>query len=148
MLNKKHSDNLSLNGPILTINGKDYNLDTLLVIPEKNQQEFLQENRCYIDEKGNKIIQLQVDFFLQFLFINNNYMLFYDKDLNEDLSMDELKEFVRIFNLPETDIEDKDKESDTHGQVIQEGRRTAHKKIIASYSPEEWKAREKAVYNR
>jgi len=126
------SDKLSLSGNILTINGKDYDLDSLLTVPEATEDNqdaiiaFYAENKCYIDNAGITQLKIAVDNAHFFLFINNNYLLFHDKDLNGEIDLTELEDLIRCYNQTE------------------EERRAEHKAYRDSFTPEEWKARMEA----
>jgi len=103
---KNKSDTLELNGNELTINNTIFDLTNLHQYPtEKNAdiQTFIETERCYKDQNGIDIIQLKVDQQHFFLFVNNNYLLFHDKDLNGELDLSELCCFVDCYNLSEED---------------------------------------------
>lgn len=55
----------------------------------------------YVDAEGIIHIHLNCDIERQFLFVNNNYLKFHDKDLNGVLDEEEFTEFVRVWNLSE-----------------------------------------------
>ena len=123
------SDKLELSGNILGINGKDFDLENLLspsTEEDADNTQFYIDNPCYIDSQGVKHLKIYVSQEHFFLFVNNNYMLFYDKDLNGDIDMAELGALINAFNLPENI------------------RRANHKKYRDSFTPEDWKKRMEA----
>ena len=120
------SDILELKGNELTINKLTVLLDDLPKYPvEENAdiQAFLDANQCYTDLQG--VIQLKIYVSQEhfFLFVNNNYLLFHDTDLNGEIDIDELADLIRCYNLTE------------------EKRKAEHKKYRDSFSTEDWKIR-------
>lgn len=127
-LRENKSDILELNGNILKINGKNYNLDNLLspsVEEDADNTQFFIDNQCYI-ENGAKHIKIYVDQQHFFLFVNNNYLLFHDKDLNDEIDLSELGGLINCYNLSEKD------------------RVKEHLDFKKTFSDEEWIARRKA----
>ena len=97
------SDVLLLTGNILSINGKDYDLDALLppsVEEGADNTQFFIDNQCYIIN-GTKYIKIHVDNQDYFLFINNNYLLFFDVDMDGEIDIDELGNLIDHYNLNE-----------------------------------------------
>jgi hypothetical protein len=126
-MNPGVNDILSVSGSILTINKAEYDVakvKELPVIDEKTQMMESPENqRVYLESDGSTVIYLKIDFEHSFDFQNRNYELFFDKDLNGDISLEELTAFVTHYNLTE------------------EERIANRRKIRAGYTEEEWKAR-------
>lgn len=124
----KKSDIIELNENILTINGKPYDLDNLLSpSTEENAGniQFFKDNQCYTDN-GIIYINLNVDIYHHFMFINNNDLIFYDKDLNGDIDKSELAGMLEVYNMTEDD------------------RRASREKFKDSFTAEQWKERVKA----
>lgn len=126
------SDILELNGNIFKINGKDYDLDNLLLPevgtdenPKPDNTQFFIDNQCYI-ENGITQLKIYVDNQHFFLFVNNNYLLFHDKDLNGEIDLTELADLITCYNLSEED------------------RRKEHLEYKATFTDEEWVARRKS----
>lgn len=117
----KMSDNIILSGSILKINGVDYNLDNVKPLPEN---ESCENQRVYLHFE-DVIIFLKIDVELQFMFINNNLIRFYDINENDIIDINELKLIVDHWNMSE------------------ENRRKEHKTImndfLKTHSKEEWK---------
>ena len=119
------SDILALSGNILGINGKDYDLENLLspsTEEDADNTQFYLDNPCYLESgiKQLKIYVSQEDFFD---YVNNNFKLFFDTDLNGDIDDIEFSNWITHYNLPEN------------------GKRANRKVIKDGFSPEEWKAR-------
>jgi len=122
------SDELSINGNVLKVNGKDFDTENLLSpSTEENADntQFFIDNPCYI-ENDIKHLKIYVDSKHWFLFINNNYLLFHDKDLNGEIDLDELKGLIDCYNLPEAD------------------RVKEHKDYIKTFTVDDWIARRKS----
>lgn len=104
------SDILKLNGNELTVNGLTMPLDNLQPYPTEEDADipvFLEANPAYTDAQGNDILQLKVAMNRNFLFMNNNHLIFHDKDMNSDFDINELTDFIRCYNLENDDrIED------------------------------------------
>lgn len=126
------SDTFTKSNNIVTINGTDYDLDNLNEKPipvtdengtVTNQSEIDSfADRCYLENEV-KYIKIEVDNQNFFDFVNNNYMLFFDTDLNGDISDTELDALVIHYNLDEVD------------------RVKNRKAIIAGFGEEEWKTK-------
>ena len=69
---------------------------------DADNSQFFIDNQCYV-ENGIKHIKIYVDNQHFFLFVNNNYLLFHDKDLNGDIDLTELAGLIDCYNLPEED---------------------------------------------
>ena len=124
---KNVSDILELNGNNLTINGKDYDLDNLLspsIEEDADNTQFFIDNQCYL-ENGFKQVKIYVDNQHFFMFVNNNAILFYDKDLNGDIDLTELKDLIDTYNMTE------------------ENRRKKHIDFKNSFTDKEWIERRK-----
>lgn len=124
------SDILELNGNIFKINVKDYDLDNLLSPsqpteenPEPDNSQFFTDNQCYIDAQGIKQLKIYVNDQDFFDYMNNNFKLFFDIDLNGDIDKAEFEKWVIHYNLSEPEKE------------MNRG------KIKESFSPEHWKTR-------
>lgn len=116
------SDILKLNGNILEINGKDYDLDNLespSIEEDADNTQFFIDNQCYKDLSGEHI-KIYVDNKHFFLFINDNYLLFHDKDLNGEIDLSELADLINCYNLSE------------------ENRKIEHLEYKNSFSPKDW----------
>lgn len=119
------SDTLEKNGNILKINGKDYDLDNLLspsTEEDADNTQFYIDNPCYV-ENGVDQLKIHVSQEHFFLFVNNNYLLFHDKDLNGEIDMQELAGLIDTYNLTENE------------------RRAVHKSYRDTFSPADWKLR-------
>lgn len=126
----KTGDELSLNGNEITIDGLTIPLDNPPVYPTDENADihaFMDANPVYVDQNGDVLIRLKVDNEHFFDFVNNNYLLFFDTDLNGDIDLSELEALVNHYNLSE------------------EERRTNRANIKAGYSVEDWKARMESV---
>jgi hypothetical protein len=100
------SDVLEINGNDLTVNGLIMPLDNLPKYPtEENAdiQVFLEANPAYTDQNGEDILQLKVAMNRNFLFMNNNYLIFHDKNMNGEFDQAELEDFVNCYNLENDD---------------------------------------------
>lgn len=126
ILSGKKSDTLSLNGSVLTINGTDYDLDAATALPvideETGQTESPENQRVYL-QNSETIVYLKIDDLHQFDFVNKNFALFFDTDLNGDISPEELAAYVEHYNLTEDE------------------RRANRKAIKDGFTAKEWKAR-------
>lgn len=106
---QKTADTIELNGSILTINGKDYDLDNALPLAEIGKTESGEpilespENQRIYKQGDDTIIFLNVDVELQFLSINYNLMRFFDIDSNNVIDLDELAIFVDHWSKTESD---------------------------------------------
>lgn len=119
------SDILQLNGTELNINGTIFPIDNLPEYPtdeNADTQAFFEANQCY-SQNGTDHIKIYVDQQHFFLFVNNNYLLFHDKDLNGEIDIDELKGLIDCMNLSEED------------------RRKEHGEYRSTFSAEDWKTR-------
>lgn len=95
---KDKKDDLKLDGNILSINGEDYDLQNLPSYIDPIDEIEQEQPRLY--QKNDDIYGLfYIDFDVQFMFINNNTMLFYDIDMDGDLSIDEVKVLVEHWNM-------------------------------------------------
>ena len=122
------SDILELNGNILKLNDKDYDLDNLSspsIEENVDNTQFFIDNQCYL-ENGIEHIKINVDQQHFFLFVNNNYLLFHDKDLNGEIDVSELSDLIRCYNLSE------------------KNRVKEHKDYIKTFTDKEWIARRKS----
>lgn len=110
------SDELSINGNELTVNGLTMPLDNLSKYPTEEEADipvFLESNPAYTDSEGVDHLQLHVAMNRNFLFMNNNMFTFHGINLNE-LTPEKLIEFVDCYNLENLDrIEE-------HRQIITE----------------------------
>jgi len=100
------SDELSINGNELTINGLTMPLDNLSRYPTEENADipvFLEANPAYTDAQGNDILQLHVAMNRNFLFVNNNYLTFHDKNMNGEFELEELTEFIEFYNMDNND---------------------------------------------
>lgn len=122
------SDILKLNGTVLKINGKDYDLYKLnspSTEDEADNTQFFIDNQCFVDSDGIGHLKIYVDNKHFFLFINNNYLLFHDKDLNGDIDLNELRGLIDCYNLSEDD------------------RKKEHLEYKVTFSPGKWIERRK-----
>ena len=124
------SDTLEFIGNVLKINGKDYDLENLPSpvqpteeTPEPDNTQFYLDNQCYTDLQGIDQLKIYVSHEHFFLFVNNNYLLFHDKDLNGEIDMTELGELIDTYNLTEP------------------ARRAVHRAYRDSFTPQKWKKR-------
>ena len=124
------SDILALSGNILKINGNDFDLNNLLSPvqpteenPEPDNTQFYLDNPCYIDAQGVEHLKQYVSQEDFFDYVNNNFQLFFDTDLNGDIDAIEFDNWIIHYNLPEN------------------GKRANRKVIKDGFSPEEWKLR-------
>jgi len=120
------SDILELKGTELTINGTIYDLNNLQPYPTEENADipgFIETERCYTDANGIDQINIKVSQEHSFLFVNSNYLLFHDKDLNGELDLNELKGLIDCYNLSEQD------------------RRKEHLEYKATFSDKEWSTR-------
>jgi hypothetical protein len=97
----KTADKISLSSSILTINGKDYDLENVKPLSEN---ETCENQRVYLEGK-DIIIFLKIDVELQFIFMSYNLMRFYDINENNLIDLSELKLIVIHWNLPEDERE-------------------------------------------
>lgn len=100
------SDELSINGNALTVNGLTMPLDNLSKYPTDENADiaaFLESNPAYTDAQGNDILQLKVAMNRNFLFINNNHLTFHDKNMNGDFDQSELESFINCYNMENDD---------------------------------------------
>lgn len=104
------SDELSINGNELTVNGLTMPLDNLSKYPTEDDADipvFFESNPAYTDEQGADILKLKVAMNRNFLFMNNNYLTFHDKNMDGEFDQSELESFIRCYNLENVDrIED------------------------------------------
>jgi hypothetical protein len=136
----------------LTVDGTEYDLDNLETIPEKlvvtaevtdddgnvtteavteddvttRDEEiatFKSTYACYTDANGDDVCFLSVGKDREFIFKNNNYKLFFDVNLNDDLDDDELDAFFVHWNLSVSDA------------------KAARAAIMADYTKADWKSR-------
>ena len=104
----KTSDEISLSGSTLAINGTPYdttNIQSLKKIGGTEEDpiyESPENQRVYLSGE-EKIIFLKVDINRQFMFINGNDKRFYDKDCNNLIDLSELKVIVDHWNMSESD---------------------------------------------
>ena len=124
------SDILELSGNILKINGKPFDLNNLSTPaqpteanPEPDNTQFFTGNPCYIDAAGVKQLKIYVSNQDFFDYMNNNFKLFFDTDLNDDIDDTEFVKWVAHYNLSEDE------------KVVN------RKAIKESFTAEEWKIR-------
>lgn len=125
---KSSAAELSISKSILTQNGVKTDLDNVAVF-EQNEEGTLTQPNIYKDSDGMVHILIRVDndrFFMamggKFKDLEgqehpyHNYLLYHDADLNGDISLEELADFIRCYNLPE------------------EGRRAEHRAVWEAFA--------------
>jgi hypothetical protein len=106
------SDVLELSGRTFTVNGKSFDLDNLSSAPESvTNEEEIATNQAEIDqfnidnpvriENGKEFFHLSVAMNRRFIYINNNYKLVHDKNMDGEFDQAEFEDFIRCYNLEE-----------------------------------------------
>ena len=110
------ADELNLSGNILTINGKDYDLENPPVKPVlfedgSNQDEVTAFNSPVYKDGDTVYLHLHYDTLRQWDFLGSHLMDVWDLDQNGDISVTELENFIdKMWNASEEERRDYRKE--------------------------------------
>jgi len=73
-----------------------------VAIRDEEILQFDLDHQCYI-ENGVNYMNLSVAMNRNFLFMNNNYLTFHDKNMNGEFELEELTEFIAFYNMDNAD---------------------------------------------
>lgn len=109
---KSTADTLSISKSILTQNGIKTDLDKVAVFDGEGTQPDIYkdsdgmihilihvDNDRFFMAMGGKFKVKEDDEMVEYTY--HNYLLYHDADLNGDISLEELTDFIRCYNLPE-----------------------------------------------